>query len=378
MTQVDTLSPAQQDGVDKIQTWLETSGSVRDQVFRLFGYAGTGKTTAITTALDRMGKEAAFVSFTGKAASVMRRSGVNAQTLHSLIYRKIDDCPKTGAPRFERKKKYDVRGVDLIVLDECSMIGDRIATDLRFFGVPILAIGDPAQLPPVNDGAGLGYFTRGIPDVILTEVHRQAAGNPILQLATKARNGEKLPYGKYGDSEVLFSGDIDPEDLWTADQVLVGTNATRARLNKRARTHFGMVDPTPMFGDKIICTRNSANYGIFNGEMFTVIRCDEQSAAWLSMDLVRLEDPTNTIIQDVRVHRTMFVPDGETRTDSTLGDSGRFAYGYAITAHKAQGSQWDNVIVIDESTVFRDMKDKWLYTAITRASKVVTIGKGRI
>lgn len=375
---VDTLSPAQQDGVDKIQTWLETPADARRQVFRLFGYAGTGKTTAITTALDSMDTNTAFVSFTGKAASVMRRSGVNAQTLHSLIYRRIDDCPKTGAPRFERRKKRDVRDVDLIVLDECSMIGENLAADLMSFGIPILAIGDPAQLPPVNDSKKEGYFTRGRPDVMLTEIHRQAADSPILHLATKARNGDKLSYGKYGDSEVLFSGDIDPEDLWVADQVIVGTNATRARLNKRAREHFGMVDPTPMFGDKIICTQNSASYGIFNGEMFTVIRCDAQSSAWLSMDLVRLEDPTNTIIQDVRVHRTMFVPDGETRTDSTLGDSGRFAYGYAITTHKAQGSQWDSVIVIDESTVFREMKDKWLYTAITRAAKTVTIGKGRI
>ena len=368
----------QADGVRKINAWLDTPKHKRPQEFRFFGYAGTGKTTAIATAVAEADLNMAYIAFTGKAASVMRRNGIDAQTLHSLIYRRVDDCPITGKPRFERAKRSDVGLYDLIVLDECSMIGGKIADDLLSFGMPVLAIGDPAQLPPVNDGAGMGYFTSGKPDVMLTEIHRQAADNPILQLATKARNGEVLKYGNYGDSRVLFAGDIDPDELWEADQVIVGTNATRARLNKRARAHYNMTDPTPMFGDKVICIRNSPKYNIFNGEMFTVIRCDEDSSAWLSMDVVRLEDPAQTVIPDIRVHRTMFEPDGSKRDDSTLGDSGRFDFGYAITAHKAQGSQWDNLVVIDESKVFREMKDKWLYTAITRAAKTITIGKGRI
>lgn len=378
MTHVDTLSPAQAAGVRKITEWLSTPTRRRPQEFRFFGYAGTGKTTTIAASMENSGLSVAYVAFTGKAASVMRRNGINAQTLHSLIYQRVDDDPITNQPRFERAKREHVVHYDLIVLDECSMIGTKIADDLLSFGVPVLAIGDPAQLPPVKDGAGMGYFTSGKPDVMLTEIHRQAAGNPILQLATTARNGGILKYGNYGDSRVMFSGDIDPDELWEADQVLVGTNATRVRLNKRARNHYGMVDPTPMFGDKIICTRNSPKYNIFNGEMFTVIRCEETSAAWLSMDVVRLEDPTKTIISDIQVHRTMFVPDGEQRGDSTLGQSGRFDYGYAITAHKAQGSQWDNLIVIDESRLFRDQADKWLYTAVTRAAKTITVGKGRV
>lgn len=371
------LSKSQADGVRKIHNWLNTPKYMRPQEFRFFGNAGTGKTTAIATAVSEANLNMAYVAFTGKAASVMRRNGIDAQTLHSLIYVRIDDGI-TGKPRFERVQPADMSTLDLIVLDECSMIGDRIADDMLSFKIPVLAIGDPAQLPPVNDGTGMGYFTRGTPDVLLTEVHRQAADSPVLQLATSARKGEPLAYGKYGDSEVLFSGDIDPDDMWKADQVIVGTNATRVRLNKRARAHFGMVDPIPMFGDKVICTRNNYEYAMFNGEMFTVIRCEEKSSAWLMMDLVRLDDPENTVISDVRVHRTMFVPDGERRDDTTLGKSARMDFGYAITAHKAQGSQWENLVVIDESKVFRDMKDKWLYTAITRAAKSVTIGKGRV
>lgn len=372
------LSAAQEQAVDTIYNWMVTPFERRAQEFRLFGYAGTGKTTTITTAVYELGISASFIAFTGKAASVMRRNGLDAQTLHSLIYRRIDDCPKTGQPRFEVRKREEVRGCSLIVLDECSMIGNRIAQDLLSFDIPVLAIGDPAQLPPVNDGAGLGYFTRGTPDVLLTDIHRQAAGSPILQLATKARVGTPLAYGTYGTSSVVFAGDLTDDELWDADQVIVGLNATRLRLNRRAREHYNMTDPTPMFGDKIICTRNSPKYGIFNGEMFTVLRCDEASDAWLAMDIVRLEDPHNTVISDVRVHRTMFVPDGKPRDESTLGDSGRFDYGYAITAHKAQGSQWDNVIVIDESKVFRENKDKWLYTAITRAASTITVGRGKV
>lgn len=378
MTHIKDLSPAQADGVAKIKTWLSTPKRDRPQEFRLFGYAGTGKTTAITTAAAEADLNMAYIAFTGKAASVMRRNGLNAQTLHSLIYQRIDDCTLTGQPRFERVKREYVERLDLIVLDECSMIGDLVADDLLSFGVPVLAIGDPAQLPPVNDGAGLGYFTRGKPDVMLTEIHRQAADNPILKLATKARSGRAIPYGRHGESEVLLSMDLFDEDLWYADQVIVGTNATRTRLNKRARAHFGMVDPTPMFGDKVICTRNSPKYGIFNGEMFTVIRCDVESSAWLSLSVVRLDDPENKVIPDIRVHRTMFVPDGKKRDASTMGNSAHFDFGYAITAHKAQGSQWDKLIIIDESSVFREMKDKWLYTAITRAAHTVKIGRGRI
>jgi len=307
----------------------------------------------------------------------MRRNGIDAQTLHSLIYRRVDDDPVTNKPRFERARRQDVGNFDLIVLDECSMIGTNMADDLLSFGIPVLAIGDPAQLPPVSDKDGLGYFTRGKPDVLLTEVHRQAADSPILKLATQARQGETLKYGNYGDSRVLFSGDIDPDELWEADQVIVGTNATRARLNRRARAHYNMADPIPMFGDKLICIRNNPSHGIFNGEMFTVIRCDQTSPSWLSLDVVRLEDPTKEVIAGIKVHASMFV--GEPKPEEfTLSGSAQFDFGYAITAHKAQGSQWDNLVVIDESAVFRDDKDKWLYTAITRAAKTITVGKGRV
>lgn len=376
--QQHNLTPTQSAAVQQITGWLRTARAMGPQEFRLFGYAGTGKTTTIVTAVGDVDLRVAYIAFTGKAASIMRRNGIDAQTLHSLIYKRIDDCPITGEPRFEPRKPEEVRHLDLIVLDECSMIGNRIANDLLHYGVPVLAIGDPAQLPPVKDGAGLGYFTRGVADVMLTEIHRQAADNPVLQLATKARKGEALPYGGHGGSSVVLARDLEPEELWGADQVIVGTNATRKKLNRAARAHFGMIDQTPQFGDKIICTRNSNRYGIFNGEMFNVIRCEEESSAWLSMDMVRLEDPSTKVISDVRVHRTMFVPDGKDRDESTLGDSGRFDYGYAITAHKSQGSQWDDVVVIDESSVFHEMKDKWLYTALTRAAKTVTVGKGRI
>lgn len=377
MTQVDTLSPTQADGVRKIHEWLATPKFRRAQEFRFFGTAGTGKTTAIATAVAEANLNMAYIAFTGKAASVMRRNGIDAQTLHSLIYRRVDDDPVTNKPRFERASRQDVGNFDLIVLDECSMIGTNMADDLLSFGIPVLAIGDPAQLPPVSDKDGLGYFTRGKPDVLLTEVHRQAADSPILKLATQARQGETLKYGNYGDSRVLFSGDIDPDELWEADQVIVGTNATRARLNRRARAHYNMTDPIPMFGDKLICIRNNPSYGIFNGEMFTVIRCDQTSPSWLSLDVVRLEDPTKEVIAGIKVHASMFVGGGKPE-ESTLSGSAQFDFGYAITAHKAQGSQWDNLVVIDESAVFPDDKDKWLYTAITRAAKTITVGKGRV
>ena len=83
----------------------------------------------------------------------------------------------------------------LIVLDEVSMVGDQMACDLMSFGKPILVVGDPGQLPPIQ---GEGAFTKDMPDVMLTEIHRQAAESAVIRLATMARQGEPIGFGRNG------------------------------------------------------------------------------------------------------------------------------------------------------------------------------------
>src|SRR5690606_12714869 len=117
-----------------------------------------------------------------------------------------------------------LEGAGLVIIDECSMVDEQMGKDLESFGVKILVLGDPFQLPPVK---GQGYFTDAQPDFLLTEIHRQAADNPIIRLATDVRSAGRLRYGSYGDSVVKHRSQLSPEELREATQVLVGRNATR-------------------------------------------------------------------------------------------------------------------------------------------------------
>src|SRR5947209_17220819 len=104
------------------------------------------------------------------------------------------------------------------------MVDAELGRDLMTFGVPLLVLGDPAQLPPIQGG---GYFTEAEPDAMLTEVHRQAQGNPIVRLSMDIRAGRSLEPGIYGETQVVSRQSLDPQSVLRADQVLVGRNATR-------------------------------------------------------------------------------------------------------------------------------------------------------
>jgi ATP-dependent exoDNAse (exonuclease V) alpha subunit len=364
------LSPMQAEAVAKITDWIREPNK---QTFRLFGYAGTGKTTTIAAAIAQLNLRAAYIAYTGKAASVMRNNGLPAETLHSLIYLFDHEDKKNRELYFSLNPESRARHVNLIVLDECSMVGDLTARDLLSYGTPVLAIGDPAQLPPVK---GAGFFTNAQPDVLLSEVHRQALDSPVLKLATMVREDVTPGVGQYGDSAIILGSRMDEDRLWRADQVLVGTNRTRERLNKRARAHFGMTGPYPQFGDKLVCTRNNHANGVLNGELFTVISCVDPGDSWLKIGVANNDSPTQRVIEDLPVHKSFF--DGREMGEYAESQSVHFDYGYALTVHKSQGSQWNDVIIIDESAVFRENMRNWLYTGITRAAERVTIVRGKI
>lgn len=240
-----TLSPVQSRAIAAIRDWY-CNRRREQQVFRLFGYAGTGKTTITAMAIEALGLSAMspgntggvlFAAFTGKAALVMTRKGTPASTIHGLIYRVSEatpeeiarveqdlavlrrDLPRMGLaeqtfartrirqlelrledihkPRFILNEQSPLRDADLLVLDEVSMVGADLGHDLLAFGKPILVLGDPGQLPPIK---GFGFFTEAQPDVILTEVHRQAGDSAILRLATMARERRppSIPSGDGG------------------------------------------------------------------------------------------------------------------------------------------------------------------------------------
>ena len=216
-------SPEQAQAIDAVGRWLKQG---EPQVFRLFGYAGVGKTTLARHIAEGARGDTAFAAFTGKAALVMRSKGcAGATTIHALIYRASEGAE--GAPTFTLNADGPASRAGLIVIDECSMVDAELARDLLSFGKPILVLGDPFQLPPVKGG---GYFTDGAPDVMLTQIHRQAHDNPIIRLSEVVRSGGELEDGAYGETRVIRRAAIDPAEVLGADQVLVGDKSDAARL----------------------------------------------------------------------------------------------------------------------------------------------------
>lgn len=359
----------QGEGIKQVLDWFKDPHS--PQVFRFFGVAGTGKTFCANHIAYEIGGNVLFAAFTGKAALVMRSKGCHgAQTIHSLIYR-AEINEETGYVSFVLNLDSELSTAELLIVDECSMVGDDLTKDLLSFGVKILVLGDPFQLPPVK---GTGYFVNAKPDVMLTDIRRQAADNPIIRMSIDIREGRNLQYGHYGDSSIIRRSDLTNDVILNADQVIVGKNDTRRIYNQRIRGLLGIDSPTPVTGDRLICLRNNKKKGLLNGSQWQVLKTENSRVSVRSV--VSSLDGLTEMPTRIRV-----MPEFYTATDEEIKEISyrkrkqfdEFTYGYAITCHKSQGSQWDKVVILDESRVFREHADKWLYTAITRAAGSVTL-----
>ena len=387
-----------------IEDWFLHSAK---QIFVLAGYAGTGKTTLLRrTVTQTLGLEpdesAAFVTPTGKAATVLIRSGIRACTLHKLIYQSIAEeveielnGKKITVEKLSFKRRDSIdKSIKLIVLDEASMVSDEVLMDLADFGVKILVCGDNAQLPPVE---GTNDFMTE-PDYTLKTIVRQNRDNPIIKLSEMAREGKYIPFGKYGDSVLVisknvFTGAKRKTALLKADQLICGTNKTRSLINDEVRALKGFYG-LPKDGEKIICTQNNwetyidgeMRFNLVNGIIGAVIDPFYDEAKDLGFIQFKpdfLEEtcpealPLDTGIFTEGYYRykrgdyfEKFGEDGEAVGAFTLN---RFDFGYFISCHKAQGSEFDNAVVFDESYCFKEDKNRWLYTAITRAKKNLII-----
>jgi exodeoxyribonuclease-5 len=351
--------------LDKVGRWLAAG---EPQVFRLFGYAGVGKTTLARHVAGGAKAEAAYAAFTGKAALVMRSKGcAGATTIHALIYRAVED--DEGAPTFTLNHDGPASRAGLIVIDECSMVDAELGRDLLSFGKPILVLGDPAQLPPVKGG---GFFTEAEPDVMLTEIHRQAKDDPIIRMSAEVRAGGRLAFGDYGTSRVISRGDVTPEAVLLADQVLVGLNRTRRLYNQRIRELLGIEGRTPSAGDKLVCLRNDRAKGLINGGLWRVEALKAPRKDFLRM-VLKAEDEIARASVKVAVLKHYFEGGEDEIPLAQRRKSDQFDFGYALTVHKAQGSQWDAVMLFDESAAFGENRNRWLYTGLTRAAKTLTV-----
>ncbi|GJL93215.1 MAG: ATP-binding protein [Hyphococcus sp.] len=346
-----------------VERWRKAGGA---QVFRLFGYAGAGKTTLARHIAENAGGDIAFAAFTGKAAHVMRQKGcAGATTIHSLIYRPSSGDDE-GEPSFTIRYDAPAADADLIIVDECSMVDEELGRDLLSFNKPVLVLGDPAQLPPVKGG---GFFTEGEPDFMLTEIHRQAADNPIIRLSMAIREGGEFDE-QSDECRVISRKDITTEEIMESDQILVGANKTRKRYNERLRELHDHTDSSPEAGEKLVCLRNNKKKGLLNGGIWTVDRRMSPRGGRVRFS-VRPEEGGKSV--NVSVPRQFFTDGPESVPWPQRKGADEFDYGYALTVHKAQGSQWDNVVLFDESFMFRDHGARWLYTGVTRAAERLTL-----
>lgn len=414
-------SPQQAAAIRAIVDWYRNPHR-KQPVFRLFGYAGSGKSTITAHAIEALGlnpKSRAggvaggvlFAAFTGKAALVMTRKGTPASTIHSLIYRVSEATPEEIArieqetadlraslgrlppaeqlfamerlkrlelrlldihqPRFVLNEQSLLREAELVVLDEVSMVGSEMATDLLAFGKPILVLGDPGQLPPIK---GAGAFTDAAPDVMLTEIHRQAGESAIIRLATMARQGEPIPYGPHdGHVWKMRRTDLAPEQLLRGGQVICGRNATRLHLNAVMKHAAGFSDAHPVGRDeKIICLKNRNDLGLVNG-MFVSL-ADIRHDGPLEFNATLTAEDGAAIAGRQRFYKGHYDdhvhldPERSRRDWKAMRGLIETVWGYAITCHKAQGSAYGSVVVFDDG-LGRTLEDRsrWLYTAITRA-----------
>ncbi|WP_285294488.1 ATP-dependent DNA helicase [Aureimonas altamirensis] len=381
-----------------IREWLsDPSGG---KFFFLGGFAGTGKTTLARYIADEFVGSVGFAAPTNKAASVLRSKGCEgAQTIHSLLY-----TPQNGhakwvmetyeqlremeaelirAPNPIKKKAFETLNAiyqknngprfggketeqefpNLIIVDEASMIDVKMGTDLlnKTEGARILLLGDPAQLPPVN---GPARFTK--PDFLLTEIHRQERGNPILELATMARLGQELRIGTYGDSRVLAHP--DEAAVFASDMALCYTNRSRHQLNEVSRRHFGLKD-TFAVGEVMFGREANRTCGVEKGDTYKIVDFRFQNDKW-HVATINLSSEKSIVLK-LAPTNIESIGDDKAKVKLPFVLLPCLAYGHAITVHSSQGSQWDDVYLNSHYT--RDDREKWLYTAITRAARKITI-----
>jgi exodeoxyribonuclease-5 len=363
------------------------------------GYAGSGKSTLvrfIIEALDVDEDDVCYCAFTGKAAEVLRKKGnKNACTLHKLLYESI---PKPEGGFFRKPKP--VLDYKIIVVDEVSMAPKSLIDLLFKHNVYVICLGDPGQLPPIDKDEDNHLLDH--PHIFLDEIMRQAQESEIIQLTMKIRNNEFINYYDGKEVKVIPYSQLNTGILQWGDQVLTATNATRQVINNQMRQLLNYPNH-PVDGDKMICLRNywedfsddgdpliNGTIGILKNSFQTwreiprFVKSNIKKFDILMGDLFipDTSDVYNLVDMDYKMILT-----GNKCCDWKLsyrlgklrfryGDivPKEFTYAYAITCHKAQGSSWPNVVVLEESFPFDKIEHaRWLYTACTRAEKKLVL-----
>ena len=384
------LNPQQQNAVKESYKWFKKQNN---QVFEISGPAGSGKTSIVNELVKKLNlkhEEVLFMAYVGKAAMALTLKGNYAKTIHSTIYDLVE-VPKYDEDnnvimkngrvvkelKFVKKKMLD-ESIKLLVIDEGSMVNETIALDILSFGLPILVLGDLDQLPPVF---GNSFFLRK-PDIILTQIMRQAEGHPIIYLSQLAKKGLPINYGNYGNMcFVINSNEVSDAILKNADAIICGKNKTRQKINDYYREKIDKVTKKiPVIGDKLVCRQNNKIETIddmiylTNGTIGTVegVYLDTFNKRSICIDF-KPEFLQDKYFRKIPIDLSaLFTPLTEPSKRSYIN---KFQFGRAITCHLSQGSQYDNVLIYRERLGIEHYQRKWDYTAITRAVNKLIIVK---
>lgn len=339
------------------------------------GVAGSGKTTIIERVLRDMSAmyiNVACCSLTGRAAYNLSRRGLpNVSTIHSLMYEPVYDH-RHKFQGFRAKKPEDIRNeYQSIVVEEASMMTYEHFELFAELELPLVFVGDHFQLESICPHK-FNIMTEM--DYHLDEIHRVAQDNPVIALSGHVRNGGYL--GKqYACDQIKFYNknklDVRYFKQNEFDIVLCGLNKTRERLNKIIRASKGFGDDIAEVGETVICMKNSNDINgtrMYNGSLYEVMNVSKYG----HYAMYSLKDQDGHIYT-CKVHENSWLGVHPSDDDDAEQNWSNMEYGYAMTVHKSQGSQFDNMLYIDEDVSWFCDWQRFRYTGITRTSNLLGI-----
>lgn len=383
----DILTDEQQSLIEDCYNWFYYGNEL---VFEFAGGPGTGKSFVLDFIINYLGinrDRIAPMAYTGAAAVNMRTKGLlNAGTIHSWIYHTCVS-PKTDKSGnyimddyFNRPKegldfipKVELQNIELIIIDEAYMVPFELKKDIEAFGIKIIACGDWNQLPPINSKPA--YLTdRNIH--LLTKTMRQAENSNIVKLAYNVLNGYPISNGYYGDVLVIDEEELTDQMILSSDVVICSKNLTREYYNNKIRKIYGYCNKLPEYGERVICRSNNKyevvdDINLANGLIGTVTNFPDVSGFdGKTFELSFRPDLLSNSFNIKASYKYFIAPHQQKeklKYDKYL-EGEKFEFGYCITSHLSQGSQFDSVIVIEEP-MMGNINNRLSYVAITRAKK---------